>query len=61
MALVVARMKGDVGLDGAVWATGAGRIPVVKGIVAAVGSIVTVGMGAAIGREKMPLKTGGER
>ena len=50
MALLVARMKGDTGLDGAVWERG-GRIPIVKGLVSAVGSIVTVGMGAAIGRE----------
>ena len=51
MALWTAKMKGEVGLDGAIWHR-SGRIPVVKGFVSAVGSIVTVGMGAAIGREK---------
>ena len=50
MAVLLTRMKGEVGLDGAVWQRG-GRIPVVKGLVSAIGSIVTVGLGAAIGRE----------
>ncbi len=49
-ALIVGRMKGDTGIDGAVWQRN-GRIPVLKGTMSAVGSIVTVGMGAAIGRE----------
>ncbi len=49
-AVIVGRMKGDTGIDGAVWQRN-GRIPVWKGLVSAVGSIVSVGMGAAIGRE----------
>ena len=58
MAIVVSRMQGEVGLDGAIWQR-SGRIPVVKGLVSAVGSIVTVGMGAAIGRENALKQAGG--
>ena len=50
MALLLVRMQGEVGLDSAVWQRG-GRIPALKGTISAIASIVTVGMGAAIGRE----------
>ena len=58
MAVWVASMEGGIGLDWALWKR-SGRIPVVKGMISAVGSIVTVGMGAAIGRENALKQAGG--
>jgi H+/Cl- antiporter ClcA len=63
LGLLAERLKSDTDqtdtdLTGAVWRN-SGRMPVVKSTVRAVGSIIVVGMGAAIGRENALKQAGG--